>query len=326
MDSLADAEEEEIVDEIEQSDAYRGKLQLAVIDLETVLVDKPPAGIPPSGARSGEAREEEHGAGARTPTRDISDRHSSPPLSPPLSPPSSPFGCRGPRVKLPKLVLRKFTGDQTEWTTFWDSFESTVHTNPELTSVDKFNYSHSLLDKAAAEAVSGLKLTAANYEEVVAILKQRFGNKQQIVNKHMEALLSLEPATSHNLKSLRQFFPSKKVRAGVRVLAQTRANALAELRDLSLNNAIHRGRGVINPSIARSRAVNRLPARRCGTRLYALTHTSAGLHQIIRDNAHSYGIFTLRLRVQCCYFAMSVHSQLIYSYGKWFAEHCTCSR
>jgi len=35
-------EEEEIVEEIEQADAYHGKLQLAVIDLDTALADKPP--------------------------------------------------------------------------------------------------------------------------------------------------------------------------------------------------------------------------------------------------------------------------------------------
>ena len=68
--------------------------------------------------------------------------------------------------------------------------------NPDLTGMDKFNYLHSLLERAAAEAISGLKVTAANYEEAVSILKKRFGNKQQIINKHMDALLSLEPAKS----------------------------------------------------------------------------------------------------------------------------------
>ena len=88
--------------------------------------------------------------------------------------------------------------------------------NPNLTGMDKFKYLHSLLDKSAAESVSGLKLMAANYEEAVSILKKRFGSKQQIVNKRMEALLSLEPATSHYLKNLRQLFD--KVESHVRGL------------------------------------------------------------------------------------------------------------
>ena len=112
----------------------------------------------------------------------------------------------GSKVKLPKLILKRFSGDPTNWMTFWDSFESAVHTNPDLTSMDKFNYLHSLLDKSAAEVVSGLKLTGANYEEAISILRKRFGNKQQIVNKHMDALLNLELINPCNLKSLRQFF------------------------------------------------------------------------------------------------------------------------
>ena len=44
------------------------------------------------------------------------------------------------RVKLPKLVLRPFSGDITAWTTFWESYESAVHNNRDLTDIDKFNY------------------------------------------------------------------------------------------------------------------------------------------------------------------------------------------
>ena len=94
---------------------------------------------------------------------------------------------RSPRVKLPKLSLKRFNGDLTKWTTFWDTFKSAVHDNPTLTSIDKFNYLNSLLESAAAEAIAGLTLTSANYEEAIATLRRRFGNKQLIVNRHMES-------------------------------------------------------------------------------------------------------------------------------------------
>ena len=51
----------------------------------------------------------------------------------------------------------------------------------------------------AAEAVSGLTLTAANYEEAVATLKRRFGNKQLIVSCHMDLLFNLESVTSQHI-------------------------------------------------------------------------------------------------------------------------------
>ena len=103
-----------------------------------------------------------------------------------------------PQVRLPKLSIRKFNGDLTRWVTFWDSFDSSIHTNPTLSSVDKFNYLISLLESSAAEAIAGLTLTSANYEEAVATLRKRFGNPQLIVDRHMEALLSVTAVSSHH--------------------------------------------------------------------------------------------------------------------------------
>ena len=61
-----------------------------------------------------------------------------------------------PKAKLPKLVLPKFRGDITQWQSFWDSFNSTIHTNPQLSQIDKFNHLHSLLEGQAARAIQGL--------------------------------------------------------------------------------------------------------------------------------------------------------------------------
>ena len=44
------------------------------------------------------------------------------------------------QMKLPKLNMRKFDGNLTKWSTFWDSFASSVHKNPSHSSIDKFNY------------------------------------------------------------------------------------------------------------------------------------------------------------------------------------------
>ncbi|CAB4034050.1 Hypothetical predicted protein [Paramuricea clavata] len=108
-------------------------------------------------------------------------------------------------VRLPKLELKHFNGNIMEWTTFWDSYSSSIHENPNFSGIDKFNYLHSLLEKSAAEAISGLKITSANYQEAIDILDKRFGNQQQIVNAHMNALLNLPKVTNvDDLKALRQ--------------------------------------------------------------------------------------------------------------------------
>ena len=99
-------------------------------------------------------------------------------------------------AKLPKLTLKKYKGDIKEWTPFCDSYSSHIHDNPDLNTIDKFNYLTSLLESTGAEAISRLKITAANYDEALEVLEQRFGNMQQIVNCHIDGLLQLTAVTS----------------------------------------------------------------------------------------------------------------------------------
>ena len=110
-------------------------------------------------------------------------------------------------MKLPNLMLKPFNGDITTWTPFWESYESAIHKNASLSDVDKFNYLNSLLEHSAREAVSGLTLTSSNYHEAISILKKRFGNKQQIISRHMDILLNVEAvASQHDLKGLRHLY------------------------------------------------------------------------------------------------------------------------
>ena len=118
-----------------------------------------------------------------------------------------------PRVRLPKLTIRPFNGDLTAWTTFWDSFELSIHKNPSLSDIDRFtcNCLHSLLEHTALESTSGLTLTSTNYHEAIDILKRRFRNKQHIISRHIDILLNVEAVTSqHNLKGLRHTVVVKK--------------------------------------------------------------------------------------------------------------------
>ena len=88
--------------------------------------------------------------------------------------------------------LRPFGGKLTKWTSFWDSFESAVHNNRELSDIGKFNYLTSLLKRSAREAISGVSLTTTNYHKAIETLQKRFRSKQQIINKYMDVLLYVE--------------------------------------------------------------------------------------------------------------------------------------
>lgn len=114
-------------------------------------------------------------------------------------------------AKLPKLQLPKYNGDPRKWQEWWDSYE-TVHDNSNIAPVMKFRHLKSLLEGNAAIALTGIQLTSANYEEAIDILKNRFAQKQVIINAHMEALLNLQSAsTEKDIKTLRKLFDSIEI-------------------------------------------------------------------------------------------------------------------
>ena len=111
------------------------------------------------------------------------------------------------KAKLPKINLRPFSVDPVNFQPFFDSFKSAIDDNKKLSGVDKMNYLRSLLNGAAAAAIQGLPLTSENYEAAKVILNKRYGNKQTIINAHMEGLVKIPAVTPHDgLKQLRQFF------------------------------------------------------------------------------------------------------------------------
>ncbi|CAB4004998.1 Hypothetical predicted protein [Paramuricea clavata] len=188
-DILAITEEKDIEKEIEESDLLRERIHPTIVRIDSIVS---PMSLPPSPSPEG--------------TKEEGNNHN-----------SSTISHSSAKIKLPKLSLKKFKGDIKEWIPFWDSYTSAIHDNPDLSDIDKFNYLNSLLESKAAEAIAGLKITSANYQEAVDVLNQRFGDKQQIINSHMDSLLRLPAVTSlHDVQSIRQLY--NKVESHIRGL------------------------------------------------------------------------------------------------------------
>ena len=123
-------------------------------------------------------------------------------------------------AKLPKLELRKFSGDPINWHPFWESFESAIHKNTTLSDVERFQYLKSLLEGSAAETISGLALISSNYNHAVQLLDKRFGNKQVIISKCFELLMQLPKVSDgSHLKQLHHLLD--RTEAAVRSLKGT---------------------------------------------------------------------------------------------------------
>lgn len=80
---------------------------------------------------------------------------------------------------------------ETNWQTFWDSFNSGVHDNISLSDVQKFNYLKSLLVGEALSVEEGLALTNVNYINAIDLLNERYRQPHKITRIYMHALLDL---------------------------------------------------------------------------------------------------------------------------------------
>ena len=120
-------------------------------------------------------------------------------------------------MKLPKLELKSFSGNYEEWQSFWDTFESAVNRNTDISRIQKFTYLKSCVTGAAESAITGLPLTEDNYETAIDILRDRFGKPQLLISNHMDALLKLPIVSSvHETKKLRDLYD--KIEINIRSL------------------------------------------------------------------------------------------------------------
>ena len=64
-----------------------------------------------------------------------------------------------------------------------------------------------LIEEPAYSAIAGLSLTEANYEAALELLKKRYGQRQTIINSHIDAILKIEPLqNSADISQLRKFY------------------------------------------------------------------------------------------------------------------------
>ncbi|GFX25300.1 putative RNA-directed DNA polymerase from transposon X-element [Trichonephila clavipes] len=96
------------------------------------------------------------------------------------------------KFKLPKLELRKFSGELKDYLAFWSQFEK-IHMDATIAEEDKFQYLLQclVLDSKAARLVSSFPPTKNNYLKAITQLKERFGRDELLVQIYVRDLLSI---------------------------------------------------------------------------------------------------------------------------------------
>ncbi len=109
------------------------------------------------------------------------------------------------KVKLPKIDLLQFDGKYTEWTSFWDRFQASVHTDYSLSSSQKLSYLKSSLKGEASKVVSSLSMTDDNYVIACGLICERYDNKRSILRARFQALHSYPSLKNENASALGKF-------------------------------------------------------------------------------------------------------------------------
>ena len=105
-------------------------------------------------------------------------------------------------IRLSKLEFKKFNGDTLKWQEFWDSFEATIHKDPTMSPINKFNYLRTQLEDRVLKIIEELELTNANYETAITLLQEHYGKKKMVLDAHYTHLMDLAQA-SNNTSSFR---------------------------------------------------------------------------------------------------------------------------
>lgn len=109
------------------------------------------------------------------------------------------------QLKLDKIEIPSFNGDLTQWIAFRDQYVDLIHNNEQLTPVVKFYQLKSHLTGLAADAISGFKVCAADYNAAWTVLSNRFDNKNRIIDEYISQfrrMSALHTATSTGLIQL----------------------------------------------------------------------------------------------------------------------------
>ncbi|GFV75978.1 DUF1758 domain-containing protein [Trichonephila clavipes] len=94
--------------------------------------------------------------------------------------------------ELPKIELKKFSGEAKGFLTFWSQFQK-IHNDKSIAEEDKMQYLlQSMKPKSKAERlVLSFPATAENYPKAIDQLKERFGREDLLVQIYVRELLNL---------------------------------------------------------------------------------------------------------------------------------------
>lgn len=114
-------------------------------------------------------------------------------------------------IRLPRLSLPSFSGDYSEWTTFFDLFKCTVDQNMTLTNAQRLQYLKSVLKGEALNLIQHFSITNDNYVDAWKKLQQRYNKKKNIIYNFINKFNELPNVTQVTAEKLRHLTSTSDV-------------------------------------------------------------------------------------------------------------------
>ncbi|XP_028405809.1 uncharacterized protein LOC114528390 [Dendronephthya gigantea] len=111
------------------------------------------------------------------------------------------------KTKLPELQISKFQGTHLDWVRFWGLFETQIDKAP-MKDEAKFAYLKEHLVPKVRITIDQLPLNSEGYAKAKRMLEQRYGDASEVVNAHIQEILSLPTITGVSKQKIHNFYDS----------------------------------------------------------------------------------------------------------------------
>jgi hypothetical protein len=99
-------------------------------------------------------------------------------------------------IRLPPIKLEQFSGDTVTCARFWKQFKQS------LTTINKHLFLRGYLEEEPNNLIEGIAVVAETYEETKKILEARYGEKNRIIQAHLDYLEDVKPIKNATPKAL----------------------------------------------------------------------------------------------------------------------------
>ena len=107
--------------------------------------------------------------------------------------------------KLPKLKIANFNGTHLDWPRFWNQFQAEVDGAP-IAAVTKLSYLRDYLVTNVRCLIDGLPFDDAGYVKAKEILLEKYGQETEVINAHIQGIISLPTITNANSAQIHAFY------------------------------------------------------------------------------------------------------------------------